>query len=163
MLHDVIMEVRLYWVLLDLFESLGLAGEAAHGVELAGMSPLRQADLVVCRNISRLNNETALRHVGWSILVLLFDGVLPLGTRRVVPLGEHRVLVGVENRRAFVADTVEAVHKQGCQGLVEQPRHTSKRVALCLASSVNKNHQLELYKTLGQRQHDVTRALRLPQ
>jgi len=64
MLHDVPMEVRLYWVMLDLLGRLGLSGEAARGVELAGMSPLRQADVVVCRDIAGSNNETALRHIG---------------------------------------------------------------------------------------------------
>ena len=135
-LHNVPMEVRFHWVMLDLPGRLGLAWKAAGGVELARLPPLRQSDVVECRNMSRANNKTPLRHVREGILLLLFDGVLSVGTRRVVPLREHRVLVGGKNRRAVVTDTVKAVYKLGCQRLVKEPRYTTERVALRLASIV---------------------------
>jgi len=149
-LYYTLMEVCLDWIMLDLRGPLGLAGEAARGVELAGLSPLRQANVVVSRNISGANDKTPLRHVGQGVLVILLDGVLPLGTRRVVALGEQPVLVGVKNKQAVVADTVETVHKPGRQRLVQEPWCTAKRVALCLASSIKIHHPRELYKTLRQ-------------
>jgi len=160
-LYNVPMVICLDWVMLDLLGRLGLAGMAARGFELAGLSHLRQAHVVVSRKIPGANHETPLHHAGHGVLVDFLDGVLPLGTRRVVPLEEHWVLVGAENRRAVVANTVEAVQKPGRQRLVQKPRHTAKRVALRLANSVKMNHPREIRKTLRQRRLDVSRALRL--
>jgi len=55
-------------------------------------------------------------------------------------------MVGVEYRRAVVANVVKTVHKPSRQGQVKEFRHTAKGVALCLASSVKEKNSRELYK-----------------